>query len=75
MCDTDWCFVNEFEDANLANDPFVEKYKGIFDICFPFKNVKEKELTKITKPWILRDYSNQQIKRTSCTNDNNNNNN
>ena len=48
----DWQFFNEAEGANTANDVFIEKYKGIFDTCFPFKNVKGKELTKITKPWI-----------------------
>ena len=47
MRDTDWCFVNEAEDAHIAYDLSIEKYIGIFDICVTFSNiVKGKELTK-----------------------------
>lgn len=47
--------VKEAEDANTAYEVFIEKYDGICDTSFPFKNVKSKELTnKIIKPWISR---------------------
>lgn len=42
------------EDVITAYDVFIVKYKGVFDTCFPFKNVKGKEFTKITKPLISR---------------------
>ena len=35
--DTDWCFVNEAEDANIAYDSLIEKYLGIFHTCFPLR--------------------------------------
>ena len=55
--DTDWCFVNEAEDANIAYDSFIGKKIGIFDTCFPFKNVKGRELNKTLQSLgSLRDY-------------------
>lgn len=51
---TDLHFVIEAKDANTAYDVLIEKYKGIFDTCFPFKNVKGKEFAKMAKPWISR---------------------
>ena len=48
----DRCFINKAEDANTAYDSFLEKYIGIFDTCFPFRNVEGKELSEIATPWI-----------------------
>ena len=42
--DTDWWFVNEAEDANIAYDSFIEKYIGIVGTFFPFNNLKKKRV-------------------------------
>ena len=34
FCDTDWSFINEAEDVNIAYDSFIEKYVGIVCSCF-----------------------------------------
>lgn len=34
LCDTDWSFINEAEDVNIAYDSFIEKYVGIVCTCF-----------------------------------------
>ena len=34
LCDTDWSFINEAEDVNIAYDSSIEKYVGIVCTCF-----------------------------------------
>ena len=52
---TNWDFSDQ---ANNANDPktayniFIDKYTGLFDVCFPFKTIKGKALNSFRKPWL-----------------------
>ena len=57
FCDTDWSFINEAEDVNIAYDSFIEKYVGIVCTCFLLIKWKEKGWLKITKPSISRGLS------------------
>ena len=51
----------DFSDqANNANDPnttyyiFIDKYTGLFDMCFPFQIIKGKALNSFRKPWLAK---------------------
>ena len=50
--ETDWNFVFNAESANEKYNAFEEKYREIYDRCFPQKDNKKKK-RKVEKPWIL----------------------
>ena len=54
---TNWDFSdqsNNANDPNTAYNIFIDKYSGLFDVCFPFKTIKGKALNSFSKPWLTK---------------------
>ena len=46
--------TNNTNDPNTAYNIFIDKYTGLFDMCFPFKTIKGKALNSFRKPWLTK---------------------
>ena len=54
VSETDWSFLDNYESANTKFNKFEEKYRLIYDECFPIlekSNTNKKR--KVDKPWLL----------------------
>lgn len=53
LATTDWTDVLSTEDASLAFESFLGKFKYLYDENFPYKQLKTPR--KIRKPWMTPD--------------------
>lgn len=66
LADTDWEDVLHCKDPDQAYDTFIEKYKNIYNQCFPY--ITKVKPRKARKPWITSDCLKAIKKKTPSTN-------
>lgn len=49
---TDWSEVRQITDPEIAYDCFYEKFRSVYDRCFPYKTIKRARNGK--KPWMTK---------------------
>ena len=54
LSNTNWSLFIKEDDPNEAYNDFISEFSRIYEVCFPLKVVKCKQMNKFYSPWLSR---------------------
>ena len=54
LSNTNWSLFIKEDDPNEAYNDFISEFSRIYEICFPLKVIKGKQMNKFYSPWLSR---------------------
>ena len=54
LSNTNWSSLINEDDPNEAYNNFISEFSRIYEVCFPLKIIKGKQMNKIYSPWLSR---------------------